>query len=77
MALVARTEKDLKTVAQSLPGPSLVLSGDVTDEDFNEAVVDATVAEWGGVDVWVGNVGISPIVAGPRGTDASTSASGA
>lgn len=71
VALVARTEKDLKAVADTLPGPSLVLSGDVTDEDFNEAVADATVAEWGGVDVWIGNAGISPIVAGPRQTDAS------
>jgi NAD(P)-dependent dehydrogenase (short-subunit alcohol dehydrogenase family) len=71
VALVARTERDLKAVAESLPGPSLVLSGDVTDEDFNEAVADATVAEWGGVDVWICNAGISPIVAGPRQTDAS------
>ena len=60
VALVARTEKDLKAVAEALPGPSLVLSGDVTDEDFNEAVADATVAEWGGVDVWICNAGISP-----------------
>ncbi len=71
VALVARTEKDLKAVAQALPGPALVLSGDVTDEDFNEAVADATVAEWGGVDVWICNAGISPIVGGPRETDAS------
>ena len=48
-----------------------MLSGDVTDEDFNEAVADATVAEWGGVDVWICNAGISPIVAGPRETGAS------
>ena len=46
VALVARTERDLKAVAQALPGASLVLSGDVTDEDFNEAVADATVSEW-------------------------------
>ena len=71
VALVARTEKDLKAVAGALPGPSLVLSGDVTDEDFNEAVADAAVAEWGGVDVWIGNAGISPVVAGPRQTKAS------
>lgn len=71
VALVARTEKDLKSLAGSLPGPSLVLSGDVTDEDFNEAVADATVAEWGGVDVWICNAGISPIVAGPRETAVS------
>jgi len=31
-------------VAEELPGPSLVLSGDVTDDAFNEAVADATVA---------------------------------
>ena len=71
VTLVARTEKDLKSVAEELPGPSLWLSGDVTDEDFNEAVADATVAEWGGVDVWICNAGISPIVAGPRQTDPS------
>jgi NAD(P)-dependent dehydrogenase (short-subunit alcohol dehydrogenase family) len=72
VALVARTEKDLKAVADALPGPSLVLSGDVTDEDFNESVADATVAEWGGLDVWICNAGISPVVAGPRDTKPST-----
>lgn len=69
VALVARTETDLKAVADELPGPSLVVSGDVTDAAFNEAVADTTVAEWGGVDVWICNAGISPIVAGPRKTD--------
>lgn len=71
VALVARTEKDLKAVAEALPGPSLVLSGDVTDEDFNEEVADTTVSEWGGVDVWICNAGISPVVAGPCQTDAT------
>src|SRR5438132_2319767 len=71
VALVARTEADLKEVAAALPGPSLVCSGDVTDEASNEAVADATVAEWGGVDVWICNAGISPIVAGPLETEPS------
>jgi NAD(P)-dependent dehydrogenase (short-subunit alcohol dehydrogenase family) len=71
VALVARTERDLKAIAGALPGPSLVLSGDVTDEDFNEAVADSAVAEWGGVDAWICNAGISPVVAGPRQTKAS------
>jgi NAD(P)-dependent dehydrogenase (short-subunit alcohol dehydrogenase family) len=71
VALVARTERDLKAVAEGLEGPSLVLAGDVTDEDFNEAVADAVVAEWGGLDVWIANAGISPVVAGPRDTEAS------
>jgi NAD(P)-dependent dehydrogenase (short-subunit alcohol dehydrogenase family) len=69
VALVARTETDLKAVAAALPGPSLVLPGDVTDADFNESVADATVDEWGGVDVWICNAGISPILAGPCETD--------
>lgn len=71
VALAARTETDLKTVAQELPGPSLVLTGDVTDVGFNEAVADATTSEWGGVDVWICNAGISPVVVGPLGTDPS------
>jgi NAD(P)-dependent dehydrogenase (short-subunit alcohol dehydrogenase family) len=71
VALVARTERDLKSVTEALPGPSLVLSGDVTDEDFNEEVADAAVSEWGGLDAWICNAGISPIVAGPRRTDPS------
>lgn len=69
VALVARTERDLKDLAADLPGPSLVLPGDVTDEAANEAVGDAVVAEWGGLDVWVANAGISPTVGGPRQTD--------
>ncbi len=72
VALVARTETDLKTVAASLPGRCLVLSGDVTDEAFNESVADAAVAEWGGVDVWICNAGISPVVGGPLDIGPST-----
>ncbi|HVU72600.1 MAG TPA: SDR family NAD(P)-dependent oxidoreductase [Mycobacteriales bacterium] len=68
VSLVARTEKDLKEVAAELSGPSIVSCGDVTDAEFNEAVADATVAEWGGVDVWIGNAGISPVFGGPRAT---------
>ncbi len=71
VALVARTEGDLRAVADAVRGPALVFSGDVTDEAFNEAVADATVAEWGGVDVWICNAGISPIVAGPLEIDPS------
>ena len=36
----------LKEVGDALSGPTVVLSGDVTDEAFNEAVADATVAEY-------------------------------
>jgi NAD(P)-dependent dehydrogenase (short-subunit alcohol dehydrogenase family) len=71
VALVARTEREIKEVADALPGPALVLPADVTDADANEEVADATVAAWGGLDVWIGNAGISPIVAGPVDTDPS------
>jgi NAD(P)-dependent dehydrogenase (short-subunit alcohol dehydrogenase family) len=68
LVLVARTDTDLKTVAAELPGPALVVAGDVTEAADNEAAADAAVAEWGGLDVWIANAGISPIVAGPRET---------
>jgi NAD(P)-dependent dehydrogenase (short-subunit alcohol dehydrogenase family) len=71
VALVARTRSEVCAVAETLPGPTLVFSGDVTDAEFNEAVANAAVAEWGGVDVWICNAGISPIVAGPLKTDPS------
>jgi NAD(P)-dependent dehydrogenase (short-subunit alcohol dehydrogenase family) len=69
VALVARTESEITALAEALPGPALAFSGDVTDVEFNEAVADATVAEWGGLDVWICNAGVSPIVAGPLKTD--------
>jgi NAD(P)-dependent dehydrogenase (short-subunit alcohol dehydrogenase family) len=69
VALVARTEADLDAVAAEVQGPTRVCCGDVTDLGFNEAVADATVEAWGGVDVWICNAGISPIVAGPLDTD--------
>src|SRR5205085_3170017 len=71
VALVARTQRDISSVAAELPGPTLLFCGDVTVAEFNEAVADATASEWGGVDVWICNAGISPLVGGPRQTDAS------
>ena len=69
VVLVSRTEADLKEVAAELPGPSLVCPGDVTDEATNDAAAAAAEAEWGGLDVWIGNAGISPVVAGPLETE--------
>jgi NAD(P)-dependent dehydrogenase (short-subunit alcohol dehydrogenase family) len=68
VALAARTESELKSVAHALPGQTLVFCGDVRDAEFNESVADGTAGEWGGVDVWICNAGISPIVAGPQDT---------
>jgi NAD(P)-dependent dehydrogenase (short-subunit alcohol dehydrogenase family) len=65
VALVARTERDLGAVAAALKGPTLRFAGDVRDQDFNDTVADETVAAWGGVDAWICNAGISPLVGGP------------
>jgi NAD(P)-dependent dehydrogenase (short-subunit alcohol dehydrogenase family) len=69
VTLVARTGSELDEVAASLPGPALTVAGDVTDASVNDRVAEATVDEWGGLDVWISNAGISPIVAGPLKTD--------
>lgn len=69
VALIARTESDIRSVADALPGKSMVLVGDVRDAGFNESVADAVVAKWGGIDVWICNAGISPILGGPLQTD--------
>ncbi len=69
VALVARTEIDLKDVASALPGESLVFAGDVCDQAFNDSVAARVADEWGGVDAWICNAGISPVVAGPLDVD--------
>jgi len=69
VALVARTEVELKEVADALPGRSIVFAGDVRDAEFNASVAQGTVREFGGLDVWIANAGISPVVADPRATD--------
>ncbi len=69
VALVARTERDLKEVADALPGESIVFAGDVRDDDFNQAVARDTLAQLGGLDAWICNAGISPVVASPLDTD--------
>jgi NAD(P)-dependent dehydrogenase (short-subunit alcohol dehydrogenase family) len=72
VALVARTEVDLKALVEELPGPALAIVGDVSDEGANEAAADAVVAEWGGLDVWISNAGISPVLADSRELDLLT-----
>jgi len=69
VALVSRTERELRDVAASLPGETMVFSGDVRDDVFSESIADGVVEEWGGLDVWICNAGISPVVGGPLDTD--------
>lgn len=61
--LAARTEADLTAVAGELPGPTTSCAGDVTDPAFNDVIIETITAEWGGLDVWIGNAGVSPVVA--------------
>lgn len=63
LALVSRSEADLKEVAESLDGDPLVCAGDVRDAEFNESVAAAMLARFGGMDAWICNAGVSPSVA--------------
>lgn len=72
VALVSRDRDALARVAADLPGDALVCAGDVSDPDFDEQVADAVVAELGGLDAWIANAGVSPVVAGPLKTTTET-----
>lgn len=65
VAAVARRADRLAAVVSGLPSPAMAVAGDVTDPSLNDHVADAVVAEWGGLDVWISNAGVSPEVAGP------------
>jgi NAD(P)-dependent dehydrogenase (short-subunit alcohol dehydrogenase family) len=69
VALVARTEDDLKAVGSALPGPWLAFAGDVRDPELNQHVAGSVAAEWGGLDTWIGNAGISPVIGDAAHTD--------
>lgn len=73
VALVGKDEVRLKKAASRLGEPGsrevLAIPADVSDDADNEALADTVVARWGGVDVWIANAGISPVVGGPRATD--------
>ncbi len=71
VALVARTEADLKAVADDLarPDPRAAPPTSPTRTPTRPSPTP-WCAEWGGLDVWIGNAGISPMVAGPLGHQA-------
>lgn len=69
VALVARTEQDLRAVAAELPGDTLTFAGDVRDAEFNEHVAAGVAKAWGGIDAWIANAGISPVVTQVKDTD--------
>lgn len=63
VALVARTVAALDDTVAEMCGQTLVCPADVTSPDGNREVVEAVEQAWGGLDVWVANAGISPVVA--------------
>jgi NAD(P)-dependent dehydrogenase (short-subunit alcohol dehydrogenase family) len=69
VALVARNEDRLRALADSLPGKHLVFAGDVRDEEFNVRVAQSVATECGGLDAWIANAGISPIISPAESTN--------
>jgi gluconate 5-dehydrogenase len=63
LGLVARSADALAEVAGSLGDDVLICPGDVRDAEFNESVAGRMVERFGGLDVWIGNAGVSPVVA--------------
>ncbi len=60
LALVARTEADLLHLKDELGGDILTFAMDVTDEQESEDLAASLADQWGGLDVWIANAGISP-----------------
>ncbi|PSP70399.1 short-chain dehydrogenase [Halobacteriales archaeon QH_8_67_27] len=75
VALAARREKRLESIAADLDGAygvdTLVVPTNVRDEDAVDALVEETVTEFGGLDLLVNNVGV---VAGDSVDDLTTEA---
>ena len=65
VAVMGRDAAALDDVAARLEGDVLADPGDVSEPDDNEAVADRVVEAWGGLDVWIANAGVSPVVGGP------------
>lgn len=62
VVICSRTQEDVESVAEELnaadvPGSVLPVECDVTDRDSVEALAEATVEEFGGVDLLVNNAG--------------------
>jgi NAD(P)-dependent dehydrogenase (short-subunit alcohol dehydrogenase family) len=55
--LAARREIALREVAGRCGPAALIVVADVTRREDSQRILDATIARFGGVDVWVNNVG--------------------
>ena len=57
VVLVARSQKDLETVAARSATKTCVMAVDLRDADAAQKVVDAAISAFGGIDVLVNNAG--------------------
>lgn len=57
VVLVARRKEKLEAVAEHCDGDTLVVMADVTRREDVRRIVDAALDRFGGVDVWINNVG--------------------
>lgn len=69
VALTARSDAELRTVAAALPGESLVIPGDLTEAAFIEKLFARIEDEWGPVEILVANAGAAVSAPLSRTTD--------
>ncbi len=69
IALTARSEDELKSVAATLPGAAICLPADLTEPDAADRVFAAAEEAFGGVDVLVANAGAAMSAPVHRTTD--------
>lgn len=67
VVLVSRNKMRLEGAQRSLGPDALIHAADVADPEANQQVARMALERWGGLDVWIANAGISPMV-----TDAVT-----
>lgn len=70
LGLIARTAADLEAVKAELTTPVMCFPGDVTSPHLNGEVAAGMVDQFGGIDVWIANAGISPTVSPLQDLDA-------
>jgi NAD(P)-dependent dehydrogenase (short-subunit alcohol dehydrogenase family) len=59
VALVARSESQLRDVAATLQNEPLLIPADLAERDAHERIADEVDAAWGGIDILVNNAGLS------------------
>jgi NAD(P)-dependent dehydrogenase (short-subunit alcohol dehydrogenase family) len=62
VAIVARSKEVLEKMRSELPGEVMAIVGDVSNAPDNDSIAAQVVNQWGGLDVWIANAGISPVV---------------